>query len=114
MAELDRLVYNSPGVAQAAGNPGRACAGVRRVVAMPVRVFGWIGIESMTTAKRSGVEPAGDSPAAVVADQGVILSIGGKGGGGKTSVMAGREEWLAEKNIPVKMTAPGKENKESG
>src|ERR1017187_10030528 len=102
MAELDRLVYNSPGVAQAAGNPGRACAGVRRVVAMPVRVFGWIGIESMITAKRSGVAPAGDSSAAVVAEKRVILSIGGKGGVGRTSVMAGLAGRVDAKQIPGK------------
>jgi uridine kinase len=57
----------------------------------------------MTTAKRSGVEPAGDSPAAVVAEKRVILSIGGKGGVGKTSVMAGLAEWFDANQIPVKL-----------
>jgi Mrp family chromosome partitioning ATPase len=50
----------------------------------------------MTTLTRSGVEPACDAPMAVVAEKRVILSMGGKGGVGKTSVMTGLAEWFQE------------------
>ena len=45
-----------------------------------------------------------DATAAVVgAEKRVILSMGGKGGVGKTSVMAGLAEWFEENDIPVKL-----------
>ena len=38
---------------------------------------------------------------AVAAEKRVILSMGGKGGVGKTSVMTGLAEWFVENEIPV-------------
>ena len=68
----------------------------------------------MTTAKRSGVEPAGDAAAAVMAEKRVILSMGGKGGVGKTSVMTGLAEWFDANQIPVKLLDLDTENKARG
>jgi len=45
-----------------------------------------------------------ESPAAASAgEKRVILSIGGKGGVGKTSVVTGLAEWFQENGIPVKL-----------
>jgi MinD-like ATPase involved in chromosome partitioning or flagellar assembly len=44
----------------------------------------------------------------------VILSMGGKGGVGKTSVMAGLAEWFQENSIPVKLLDLDTENKARG
>ena len=44
----------------------------------------------------------------------VILSMGGKGGVGKTSVMTGLAEWFAENEIPVTLLDLDTENKARG
>jgi MinD-like ATPase involved in chromosome partitioning or flagellar assembly len=44
----------------------------------------------------------------------VILSMGGKGGVGKTSVMTGLAEWFRENNLPVKLLDLDTENKARG
>src|ERR1017187_2676153 len=44
----------------------------------------------------------------------VILSMGGKGGVGKTSVMTGLAEWFEENEIPVKLLDLDTENKTRG
>ena len=57
-----------------------------------------------------------ESPAAriPVAQKRVILSMGGKGGVGKTSVMAGLAEWFQENSIPAKLLDLDTENKARG
>ena len=52
--------------------------------------------------------------AAITAEKRVILSMGGKGGVGKTSVMAGLAEWFAANEIPVKLLDLDTENKARG
>jgi MinD superfamily P-loop ATPase len=52
--------------------------------------------------------------AAVATEKRVILSMGGKGGVGKTSVMAGLAEWFEENEIPVKLLDLDTENKARG
>jgi MinD-like ATPase involved in chromosome partitioning or flagellar assembly len=52
--------------------------------------------------------------AAVSAEKRVILSMGGKGGVGKTSVMAGLAEWFDENQIPVTILDLDTENKARG
>jgi len=49
-----------------------------------------------------------------VATKRVILSMGGKGGVGKTSVMTGLAEWFHENQIPVKLLDLDTENKARG
>jgi MinD-like ATPase involved in chromosome partitioning or flagellar assembly len=49
-----------------------------------------------------------------VAEKRVILSMGGKGGVGKTSVMTGLAEWFQENEIPVKLLDLDTENKARG
>lgn len=49
-----------------------------------------------------------------VAEKRVILSMGGKGGVGKTSVMTGLAEWFHENDIPMKMLDLDTENKARG
>src|ERR1700686_2838629 len=44
----------------------------------------------------------------------VILSMGGKGGVGKASVIAGLAEWFQENSIPVKLLDLDTENKSRG
>jgi MinD-like ATPase involved in chromosome partitioning or flagellar assembly len=44
----------------------------------------------------------------------VILSMGGKGGVGKTSVMVGLAEWFRENSIPVRLLDLDTENKSRG
>jgi MinD superfamily P-loop ATPase len=41
----------------------------------------------------------------------IILSMGGKGGVGKTSIMAGLAEWFEANQIPVKLLDLDTENK---
>jgi MinD-like ATPase involved in chromosome partitioning or flagellar assembly len=53
-------------------------------------------------------------PAAAVALKRVILSMGGKGGVGKTSVMTALAEWFRENKIPVKLLDLDTENKARG
>jgi MinD-like ATPase involved in chromosome partitioning or flagellar assembly len=63
------------------------------------------------TSKRRGEQ----STAAVAsAEKRVILSMGGKGGVGKTSVMAGLAEWFDENQIPVIILDLDTENKARG
>ena len=63
----------------------------------------------------SGTNDALDSPAAEpVIEKRVILSMGGKGGVGKTSVMTGLAEWFEENGIPVKLLDLDTENKARG
>ncbi len=50
----------------------------------------------------------------ISAEKRVILSMGGKGGVGKTSVMAGLAEWFAANQIPVKLLDLDTENKARG
>ncbi len=52
--------------------------------------------------------------AVAVAEKRVILSMGGKGGVGKTSVMAGLAEWFDENEIPVTLLDLDTENKARG
>ena len=54
----------------------------------------------MSNSKRSGSESV---PLTAGASKRVILSMGGKGGVGKTSVMAGLAEWFDTNQIPVKL-----------
>src|SRR5215469_11511776 len=51
---------------------------------------------------------------AIAAEKRVILSMGGKGGVGKTSVMAGLAEWFDANQIPVKLLDLDTENKARG
>lgn len=50
----------------------------------------------------------------LAAEKRVILSMGGKGGVGKTSVMSGLAEWFAANDIPVKLLDLDTENKARG
>ena len=52
--------------------------------------------------------------AATVAEKRVTLSMGGKGGVGKTSVMAALAEWFDENQIPVRLLDLDTENKARG
>src|SRR3989454_6667025 len=65
----------------------------------------------------SNVKTANAAPvetAAVSAEKRVILSMGGKGGVGKTSVMAALAEWFNLNEIPVKLLDLDTENKARG
>ncbi|MEZ5402636.1 MAG: hypothetical protein R2729_23375 [Bryobacteraceae bacterium] len=55
-----------------------------------------------------------NAAAAPAAEKRVILSMGGKGGVGKTSVITGLAEWFAENRIPVKLLDLDSENKARG
>src|SRR6204780_4149975 len=56
-----------------------------------------------------------ESPAAAPAvEKRVVLSMGGKGGVGKTSIMTGLAEWFDANQIPVKMLDLDTENKARG
>jgi len=50
----------------------------------------------------------------VLAEKRVILSMGGKGGVGKTSIMTGLAEWFDANQIPVKLLDLDTENKARG
>ena len=65
----------------------------------------------MGTATRAGNT---DANAVHVANKRVILSMGGKGGVGKTSVMTGLAEWFRENDIPAKLLDLDTENKARG
>jgi MinD-like ATPase involved in chromosome partitioning or flagellar assembly len=54
------------------------------------------------------------SPTMPIVAKRVILSMGGKGGVGKTSVMTGLAEWFDENEIPVKLLDLDTENKARG
>jgi len=64
----------------------------------------------------NGTKTISNSPAARIPAVGkrVILSMGGKGGVGKTSVMASLAEWFQENSIPVKLLDLDTENKARG
>ena len=51
---------------------------------------------------------------AVAAEKRIILSMGGKGGVGKTSVMTGLAEWFEENEIPMNLLDLDSENKSRG
>src|ERR1700733_5645361 len=71
------------------------------------------GVGDMSNSKQ--ISSNQDANAAVVgAEKRVILSMGGKGGVGKTSVMAGLAEWFEENAIPVKLLDLDTENKARG
>ena len=53
-------------------------------------------------------------PESPAVEKRVILSMGGKGGVGKTSVMTGLAEWFQENSIPVKLLDLYTENKARG
>ena len=55
-----------------------------------------------------------DPRAATAANKRVILSMGGKGGVGKTSIMVGLVEWFDANRIPVKLLDLDTENKTRG
>ncbi len=57
---------------------------------------------------------SGSPEAAPMFEQRVILSMGGKGGVGKTSVIAGLAEWFQEYGIPAKLLDLDTENKARG
>src|SRR6266516_4004415 len=63
----------------------------------------------MHDARRTSSEPA-----PVSAAKRVILSMGGKGGVGKTGVMTGLAEWFEANQIPVKLLDLDTENKARG
>src|SRR5436853_7183181 len=65
----------------------------------------------MNNSRRSGAETV---PLAAGVSKRVILSMGGKGGVGKTSVMAGLAEWFHVNRIPVKLLDLDTENKARG
>src|SRR5438552_17664340 len=65
----------------------------------------------MNNSRISGAETV---PLAAGASKRVILSMGGKGGVGKTSVMAGLAEWFDTNQIPVKLLDLDTENKARG
>jgi MinD-like ATPase involved in chromosome partitioning or flagellar assembly len=60
----------------------------------------------------ASIEPA--AVTAVRAEKRVILSMGGKGGVGKTSVIAGLAEWFGMNHIPMKLLDLDTENKARG
>ena len=65
----------------------------------------------MEREKRAGSAAA---TSAHIATKRVILSMGGKGGVGKTSVMTGLAEWFRENDIPAKLLDLDTENKARG
>lgn len=68
----------------------------------------------MTTTKINDIAIAKTSPPAPMAEKRVILSMGGKGSVGKTSVMTGLAEWFDANQIPVKLLDLDTENKARG
>jgi cellulose biosynthesis protein BcsQ len=55
-----------------------------------------------------------DQDAARVPNKRIILSMGGKGGVGKTSIIVGLAEWFDRNQIPVKLLDLDTENKARG
>ena len=70
------------------------------------------GVTDMRDSTNAIAEPAGG--VALGAERRVIFSMGGKGGVGKTSVMAGLAEWFDENKIPVVLLDLDTENKACG
>ncbi len=70
------------------------------------------GVTDMRNSTNAIAEPTGG--VAVSAEKRVIFSMGGKGGVGKTSVMAGLAEWFDENQIPVTLLDLDTENKACG
>jgi hypothetical protein len=68
----------------------------------------------MSKTDATGVVRLGDGSAAAGAEKRVILSMGGKGGVGKTSFMTGLAEWFEVNEIPVKLLDLDIENKARG
>jgi hypothetical protein len=71
-------------------------------------------VSEMKMANRKRASDGEANVAAITAEKRVILSMGGKGGVGKTSVMAGLAEWFAANEIPVKLLDLDTENKARG
>jgi cellulose biosynthesis protein BcsQ len=63
---------------------------------------------------RSGIENTALSGAAADTRKRVLVSMGGKGGVGKTSIMVGLAEWFDLNQIPVKLLDLDTENKARG
>src|SRR5207245_3183827 len=70
--------------------------------------FNQRSFESMDSLTGTNTE---STPAPTAATKRVILSMGGKGGVGKTSVMTGLAEWFHANRIPVKLLDLDTENK---
>ena len=70
------------------------------------------GVSRMNNSKKAIA--LGEGGVAVSAEKRVILSMGGKGGVGKTSVMTGLAEWFEENRIPVTLLDLDTENKSRG
>jgi hypothetical protein len=66
----------------------------------------------MVDSKRASSDEV--SGVTITAEKRVILSMGGKGGVGKTSVIAGLAEWFDANQIPVKLLDLDTENKARG
>jgi curved DNA-binding protein CbpA len=78
---------------------------------VPVVIQFSSGSSMSNTAKVA--EEQSDEPAVTVGKR-VILSMGGKGGVGKTSVMSGLAEWFEENQVPVNLLDLDIENKAKG
>ena len=65
----------------------------------------------MNKSQTSGTQ---DPSAATAASKRIILSMGGKGGVGKTSIMVGLAEWFDLNQIPVQLLDLDTENKARG
>jgi Mrp family chromosome partitioning ATPase len=70
------------------------------------------GVSQMNNSNKAIASQEGG--VAVSAEKRVILSMGGKGGVGKTSVMTGLAEWFEENRIPVTLLDLDTENKARG
>ncbi len=66
----------------------------------------------MSNSSQTGAEQM--NTGTVTAERRVILSMGGKGGVGKTSLMVGLAEWFAANDVPVKLLDLDTENKARG
>jgi len=65
----------------------------------------------MGNSKHTGVVRLADETAPPGAEKRVILSMGGKGGVGKTSFMTALAEWFDANEVPVKLLDLDVENK---
>src|SRR6266700_2412113 len=65
----------------------------------------------MSTVTRTNIEAGGGIPSA---EKRVILSMGGKGGVGKTTVMSALAEWFHANEVPVGLLDLDTENKARG
>ena len=68
----------------------------------------------MSNTYSTGEVRLGDGTAAPGAEKRVILSMGGKGGVGKTSFMTALAEWFDANEVPVKLLDLDVENKARG